>query len=147
MGNLEGVVLTPLRVIPGMVGDVFHVIKSSDPSFSSFGEAYFSSVNQYATKGWKKHKLMTLNLVVPVGSIKFSMYDDRVGSRTFQQTQIEQLSTENYCRLTIPPGIWVAFTGMAEGLNMLLNVANILHDPAEADNLPLDNSVIPLTFV
>lgn len=43
------------------------------------------------------------------------------------------LSHENYQRLTIPAGLWVAFAGVGEDLNLLLNVANLEHDPLEIE--------------
>jgi dTDP-4-dehydrorhamnose 3,5-epimerase len=146
MGFIVDVVLTPLKIIKGDHGDVLHVIKSTDETFTNFGEAYFSTVSFQSIKGWKKHHKMILNLVVPVGAIKFVMYDDRKNSETFQQFQEITLSKDNYQRLTIPPGIWVAFAGVANADNILLNVASIPHQPLEAESLPLVNELIQYTF-
>lgn len=140
MGQLEGVLLTPLRIIDGPNGQVFHALKATDSSFAGFGEAYFSTVSAGARKGWKKHTRMVLNLVVISGEIRFVMYDDRAESSTYKQSQTVTLSLANYQRLTVPPGIWMAFEGMAAGTNMLINLASIPHDPAEAENLPLDQN-------
>lgn len=130
---IEGVFLTPLRIIPGENGDILHAIKVTDPTFAGFGEAYFSTVNKGAVKAWKRHRMMTLNLVVPVGEIKFVMYDDRQESSTCGKISEITLSRSNYQRLTIPLMIWMGFKGLGKGLNMLLNVTNIPHDPDEAD--------------
>ena len=46
------------------------------------------------------------------------------------------LSRENYQRLTIKPGLWVAFSGI-DNINMLINVASIEHNPSESENKPL----------
>lgn len=138
----EGVVLTPLKIIPGENGDVLHAMKVSDPTFSTFGEAYFSTVKDGSRKGWKKHTRMVLNLVVPVGEIAFVLYDERAGSATRGHFFEIRLSRKNYQRLTVPPGIWMAFSGTGGGDNMLLNMASIQHDPAEAENLPLVNDRI-----
>jgi dTDP-4-dehydrorhamnose 3,5-epimerase len=145
MGSIEGVLVTPLRVITGDSGNVMHVLKQQEESFQGFGEAYFSTVNAGALKGWKKHRKMILNLVVPVGKIKFVLYDDRPESRSFQNFQEFILSRDNYQRLTVPPGIWMAFLGLEENGNILLNIASIPHDPLEADNLPIQNELIPYT--
>lgn len=143
MGHLEDVLITPLRIIPGDSGDVLHALKQQEGSFQGFGEAYFSTVNNGAVKGWKRHQRMILNLVVPLGTIRFVLYDKRPGSKSFQSFQELTLSRENYQRLTVPPGIWMAFQGIGEGENMLLNIASMPHDPAEADSLPLNNDQIP----
>jgi dTDP-4-dehydrorhamnose 3,5-epimerase len=143
MGSLEDVLLTPLRVIKGESGDVMHALKQQEESFSGFGEAYFSTIHPRAIKGWKKHRKMALNLIVPVGTIKFVLYDDRLSSKSYQTIQEIILSPENYQRLTVPPGIWMAFQGMGKSDNILLNIASIPHDPLEADSLPIKNDSIP----
>lgn len=140
---IEGVTLTPLKIIEGEAGNVMHALKQSEPSFAGFGEAYFSTVNFNSVKGWKKHKQMLLNIIVPAGAIRFILYDGRVESITYGQFQELTLSPSAYQRLTVPPGIWMAFKGLSESLNMLLNIASIPHHPEEADNLPLKNDLIP----
>ena len=131
--DIDGVVLTPLRIIPSPKGDVLHGIKSQDPGFFGFGEAYFSTVMSGVVKGWKRHKRMTLNLVVPAGEISFSLLDRRVSDPGLMRTVT--LGRNNYYRLTIPADIWVSFVGLSSGLNLLLNVANLAHDPEEAENV------------
>jgi dTDP-4-dehydrorhamnose 3,5-epimerase len=143
MGAIKDVVLTPLRIIKGESGDVMHALKQHEESFSGFGEAYFSTINPKFVKGWKRHKMMTLNLIVPMGAIKFVLYDDREESESFNTVQEVIISADNYQRLTVPPGIWMAFQGLGEEKNILLNIASIPHDPLEADNLPIQNDLIP----
>lgn len=137
--GIDGVILTSLKRIRHPKGDVYHAMKKSDPGFSGFGEAYFSTVNPGDTKGWKKHVQMTMNLVVPVGAIRFVLFDDREGSTTKGTYQDVCISGENYQRLTVPPGVWMGFRGLGDSLNLLLNLANLEHDPAESENIPLEN--------
>ncbi|MFI5125155.1 MAG: dTDP-4-dehydrorhamnose 3,5-epimerase family protein [Chitinophagales bacterium] len=143
MGVIDEVMLTPLRIISGDSGDVMHALKQQEASFYGFGEAYFSTVKNKSVKGWKKHRKMILNLIVSSGAIRFVLYDGRAGSKTFQAIQEFVLSRENYQRLTVPPGIWMAFQGLSDDVNMLLNIASIPHDPADAENLPVENELIP----
>ena len=121
-----------------------HALKKSDTGFAGFGEAYFSTVKCKQVKGWKCHTQMILNFIVPAGSIRIVVYDPRKESETCQLFNEFVLGPEaEYARLTIEPGLWVAFQGISEGLNLLLNVASILHDPAEAISLPINNDQIP----
>ena len=129
---MDGVVLTPLKQIYHPKGDIFHAMKKSDIGFDGFGEAYFSTINQNDIKGWKKHTNMTLNIVVPVGNIEFVVYDEK--TKEFFSTKI---SHDNYQRLTIKAGLWMAFKGL-EKHNMLLNLASIEHDPNEAINIGIE---------
>ena len=77
---IEGVVLTPLKQIKDERGAVFHVMKNNSDTFYSFGEAYFSKINENIVKGWKYHKEMKQNFCVPFGELKLVLFDDRVNS-------------------------------------------------------------------
>jgi dTDP-4-dehydrorhamnose 3,5-epimerase len=129
----SGAMITPLRRITNPKGDIYHGLKACEGSFKGFGEAYFSSVKSGETKGWKLHRLMTLNLIVPVGSIKFHLC-----SVNGEISESINLSEQRYARLTVPPGVWMAFSGIDNGLNLLLNIASIQHDPDEAVTAPLE---------
>lgn len=137
--------LTPLKIIQHPSGDIFHAIKQSSPGYCGFGEAYFSSIIQYMIKGWKRHNELTLNIVVPCGAIRFVVYDSRPNSQTSGQFNELVLGLSyQYSRLTIPPGLWVAFQGL-ETNNLLMNLIAAEHNPQEADNIPLDH--IPYHWV
>ncbi|PRM96158.1 WxcM-like domain-containing protein [Aliarcobacter cryaerophilus] len=129
---MDGVILTPLKQIYHPKGDIFHAMKKSDIGFDGFGEAYFSTINQNDIKGWKKHTKMTLNIVVPVGNIEFVVYDEN--SKEFFSTK---LSHNNYQRLTVKAGLFMAFKGL-DKYNMLLNLSSIEHDPNEAINIGIE---------
>ena len=128
---MDGVILTPLKQIHNPKGDIFHAMKKSDDGFDGFGEAYFSTIYKDDIKGWKKHNEMTLNLVVPFGEIEFVVYDEN--SKEFFSVVLSQ---NNYQRLTVNSGLWVAFRGYDQN-SMLLNLASIEHDPSEAVNIDL----------
>lgn len=131
--TVEGVLLTPLKQIHHPKGDVFHGMKQSDVGFAGFGEAYFSTIHCQDTKPWKKHLKMTLNFVVPMGEIRFVIYDDRENSVTQNCFFDVTLGGSNYQRITIPPDVWVAFNGIGSSYNLLLNLANLEHDPLEVE--------------
>jgi dTDP-4-dehydrorhamnose 3,5-epimerase len=143
---MEGITLTPLKIIPSADGSVMHALKNFEDSYVAFGEAYFSSVKHNVVKGWKKHQEMISNLIVPVGKIKFIFFDDRAESSTYQQFHEVELSPENYQRLTVQPGIWMAFKGEGKGLNLLLNISSIPHDPKECETLNIKNALINYSF-
>lgn len=135
---IQGVSLTPLSIINTAGGDVMHAMKSGDDGYAGFGEAYFSCVEPGAIKAWKRHRVMTLNLIVPVGRIEFALFDDRVESETCGQVNTYLLSPSNYQRLSVPPGIWMGFKGLHENLSMLLNLASIRHQADESDRKSLE---------
>ena len=77
MAIIDGIKISPLKKIMVSGGDIFHAMKNSDKGYNGFGEAYFSNIEPKVIKAWKRHKEMTLNLIVPVGTIRFVIYDDR----------------------------------------------------------------------
>ena len=131
MFRVDGVTLTPLKRMYNPKGDIFHAMKRSDDGFDGFGEAYFSTINQNDIKGWKKHTKMTLNLVVVTGEVEFVVYD----SVDFFSAK---LSKDNYQRLTVESGLWLAFRGLGDE-NILLNLASIEHNSNESENVDLYN--------
>ncbi len=126
---MDGVLVTPLKRIAGPAGDVLHGLKASEPGYAGFAEAYFSEIHQGAIKSWRRHNRMTMNLVVPRGNVRFVLHDER--SCTFAEHMIGEA---NYARLTVAPGLWVAFRGQGPGTSLILDITDAEHDPAEAES-------------
>ena len=109
-------------------------MKSLDNSYKGFGEAYFSFVKFKAIKAWKKHKKMQMNLIVPLGSVKFVFFDD-----TNKKFRVEIIGKENYSRLFVPQGVFFGFQGLNKFDNLILNISDISHDPNEVIKKSLDS--------
>lgn len=130
--NVEQIMITPLRRIQVEGGDVLHGMKNSDSGYVNFGEAYFSLIEVSAVKAWKRHLQMTLNIVVPFGEIICAFLDEKGAIR-------EELIGENrYVRLTVPPGIWFGFKGLYSPYSIMMNIADIAHDPKEIERKTMD---------
>ena len=129
---MDKIILTPLRQIHTPKGDVFHGMKKSDVGYDGFGEAYFSWINNGSVKAWKCHTKMTMNIIVPVGKVRFVFHLE--GTKEFR---VEEIGDNRYIRLTIPPGIWFGFQGISSRQSLVLNIANILHNPNEIKRLNL----------
>jgi dTDP-4-dehydrorhamnose 3,5-epimerase len=130
--SLNDILITPLARIPTAGGDVLHAMKQSDGGYAGFGEAYFSCVGRGAVKAWKRHTRMTMNVIVPVGQVRFVFRLD--GADAFR---VEEIGVDHYARLTVPPGIWFGFQGMAAPQSLLLNIASIPHDQHEVERMAL----------
>jgi len=137
--NIEGVILTTLKKIHNPKGNIFPGMKKSDKGCVGFGEVYFTTIKYGEIKGWNRHKRMTLNLIVPVGEVTFVIYAGRKRSISNDNFIEVMLSPNNYQRLTIPPGVWLGFKGKSIGTNLILNIADMVHDPEEIERLDLDN--------
>ena len=140
---IDGVILTPLRQIHDERGKVMHMLKSTDPHFDRFGEIYFSGVYPEVVKAWHLHRSMTLNYAVPVGRIKFVLYDDRPTSPTKGEVQEIILGPDNYVLVTVPPLVWNGFKGLGTDMSLVANCASIPHDPDEISRLDPQDPRIP----
>ena len=133
--KLADILVTPLRRIENAGGDVLHGMKQSDVGYTGFGEAYFSWVSTGAIKAWKRHSQMTMNVVVPVGQVKFVFHC--VTNDGVEEFRVEEIGEDRFVRITVPPGIWFGFQGLHTPQSLLLNIANIPHDPNEVERLAL----------
>ena len=140
---IEGVIVTPLRQIIDERGKVMHMLRKDSPTFTQFGEIYFSCTNPGAIKAWHLHKKMTLNYAVLSGQIKFVLFDDRPESETRGCVQELFLSPENYCLVTVPPLIWNGFKGIGQTTSIVANCATLAHDPNEIERKPAFDESIP----
>ena len=135
--NLAGILVTPLRKIETKGGDVLHAMKQSDAGYAGFGEAYFSWIAAGEVKAWKRHTRMSMNLVVPVGHVRFVF--SCLNEAGIYQFRVEDLGIDRYARLTVPPGIWFGFQGLLTPQNLVLNIANIPNDPHEVERLAVSD--------
>jgi dTDP-4-dehydrorhamnose 3,5-epimerase len=144
MGEMiQGVIVRPLRIIADERGKVMHMLRSDSELYLQFGEVYFSIINQGFIKGWKKHSKMTQHYAVPVGNIKLVLYDGRDDSGTRGMIQEVYIGESNYCLIRIPPGVWYAFHAEGKREALIVNCANIPHDPLESVSMDLNNEMIP----
>ena len=143
MPIINGVKITPLKQIIDERGGVFHVMRASSSIFDKFGEVYFSKVNYKYIKAWKKHTEMTQNFCVPYGFLKLVIFDNREDSKTCGLFNEFFLDPENnYNLISIPNGLWYGFQCIMPDYCLLLNVADIEHNPKESITLDLNNQII-----
>jgi dTDP-4-dehydrorhamnose 3,5-epimerase len=139
---IDGVIVTPLRIIPDERGQVMHMLRCDNPHFEKFGEIYFSMVYPGVIKAWHLHREMTLNYAVPSGMIKLVLHDDRETSSTKGNTVELFVGESNYLLVTILPGIWNGFKGVGVKPALVANCATIPHHPDEIVRMdPFENHI------
>lgn len=141
---IRGVTLTELRQISDKRGALLHMLRCDASEFSRFGECYFSEVLPGAIKAWKRHRMQTQNLAVPMGRIRMVIYDDREGSATRGQLQELELGRPDaYLRIQIPSGLWYGFACIGDTPALLANCTDLPYDPAESEQCPPNHSIVP----
>jgi len=123
---LNEIKVTPLKIVNLSTGNILRVLKKKDLKSNKFGEAYFSKIKFNKIKAWKCHLKMVLNLVVPHGKVKFVFHSKK--EKSFKTIEI---GAKKYFRITVPPKIWFGFKGLSKSESIILNIANMHHNPKE----------------
>ena len=137
MNKIDGVKIIPLKKIPDERGTIYHMLSSSDPHFTKFGEIYFSKIYKGAIKGWHIHKQITLNYCVVDGMVKLVLYDTREDSSTKGNLMELFIGDDNYVLVIIPLGVANGHKGITETA-LLASAPNIPHDKL------IDNEMIKI---
>ena len=144
---IDGVRLEPLRVIGDERGAVLHVLRVDSPWFHGFGEVYVSEILPAVQKGWKRHRRMTQYIAVPSGRVRFAFFDARGDSPTSGETWSCELGRPDaYALLIIPPGLWYAWRGVAAYPSLLVNCADLPHDPLESEQSASPQGLAPFQW-
>jgi dTDP-4-dehydrorhamnose 3,5-epimerase len=137
--NIEGVKISPLKIISDHRGSVMHMLRNDSENFDKFGEIYFSTIFKDRIKAWHLHKEATLNYVCVYGKVKLVLFDNRKASKSFGEYQEIFLSPENYFLITIPPNIWNGFKGLNNEHSIIANCLNLPHNENEMVRLGIDD--------
>ena len=138
--NIEGVKITPLKIIADDRGSVMHMMRNDSKVFDKFGEIYFSTIFKGKIKAWHLHKEATLNYACVYGEVKLVLFDERNGSSTFGEYQELLLSLKNYNLITIPPNIWNGFKGCNDQFSIIANCLNLPHNEKEMVRLDVKDN-------
>ena len=141
--KIEGHLISVLKQIEDERGAVLHMLRSDSPIFTEFGEIYFSLVNKGVVKAWKRHKVMTQRIAVPIGRIRLVLFDNRTKSAT--KGVVEEIilgRPDQYYLICIPPLLWYGFQGISESPALLVNCSDIPNDTKESERLSVLNDHI-----
>lgn len=119
------------------------MLRNSDPGFDAFGEIYFSEINQGAVKSWRRHRIHTSRLAVPIGSVRVALFDGRTESASFDTYVEHVIGRDNYQLITVPPGVWTLFVGLGPGPSLIANCSDAPHDANEVERGRIDDRRFP----
>ena len=80
---------------------------------------------------------MTLNLIVPSGSVRFNFIQLNSEGSIAKRMEIT-VSSDNYCRITIPPNIIFGFKGIGKEASIIANIADITHSDDEVKKIDIN---------
>ena len=128
--KIIGVKKITAKIFKNQKGDLLKFVSKKNSYFKSFGEIYFTEINQKKVKGWIKHKKNQCIISVAFGEVNFKLIDDRKKSKTFGNENDIKLNKKKHSILIIPPGIWFSFTTLKKK-SILVNMINSVHSDNE----------------
>ena len=101
-------------------GNVLRAYRKNEKKIGKFGEVYLSWINKKSIKGWKMHKKMHMNLIVPIGLVKFVFFKNN----KFKEIIVGE---NKYYRIYVPNKIYFAFQNLSKKKSLVINYSNIIH--------------------
>lgn len=136
--------ISDLKIINNDKGDIYHGFRAEKDKRCNFKEIYFSRIKKNITKGWKRHNIMTCNLLVIKGEVIFYISERSPKKLDNGQWDFESIievklseNNPNYKRLTIYPKTWLAFKSINEE-SIICNLSDLIHDDNEVDLIPFN---------
>ena len=135
---IDGVVLTPLKLLPNERGRLMEVQRRDDSAFPGFGQVYVTQSFAGVIKAWYRHRVQIDQIAAITGLIKLVLYDDRSDSPTRGELMEVMLGDLVPRLVLIPPGIWHGFRAVGETSAFLLHLNSEPHNPDAVDEERLD---------
>jgi dTDP-4-dehydrorhamnose 3,5-epimerase len=142
---IEGIVITPLKVIPDERGWLMEILRCDDPVFRKFGQVYVTTAYPGVVKAWHFHKKQTDNFTCIAGMMKVALFDARDDSSTRGNLMEVFVGVRNPVLITVPPGVYHGFKAIGPETAYFLSIPDLPYNYQEPDEyrLPPDTSEIP----
>jgi dTDP-4-dehydrorhamnose 3,5-epimerase len=141
---IAGVKVRRLPVFPDERGVLTEVLRSDDPEYPTFGQAYLTTTYAGTVKGWHYHERQTDMICCVSGEVKLALYDARGGSETRGLVNEVFLGDSNRLLVKVPKGIHHGWKSIGQGPAIIINIPDQLYDydaPDEHRIDPHDNDI------
>ncbi|MBU1628269.1 dTDP-4-dehydrorhamnose 3,5-epimerase family protein [bacterium] len=141
---IDGVILKKLKVIPDERGRLMEILRSDDPFFEKFGQAYLTSAYPGVVKAWHYHRAQIDHFCVIRGMMKVVLYDNRENSPTKGLVNEFFLGDFNPQLIRIPKGVYHGFKCISENEALVINLPSekyVYSEPDEYRIHPHDNDI------
>jgi len=135
---IVGAAYKELSLIPDERGFLMEILRSDDPLFQQFGQAYITAAYPGVVKAWHYHHRQTDHLCVVKGMAKVVLYDQRDDSPTRGEVNEFFAGELRPALIVVPPLVYHGFKNVGGEICLLLNLPTELYDYAEPDEYRID---------
>lgn len=130
---IAGVKVRRLPALPDERGVLTEILRSDDPEFPGFGQAYMTTTYPGVVKAWHFHHSQTDMICCLSGELKLALYDDREGSPTRGLVNEIFLGDSNRLLVKVPSGIYHGWKCVGEQAALIINLPDKLYNYASPD--------------
>lgn len=128
--DIAGVFVESEKIIPDERGNIYKFIYYHDMRGRGIiKDVYITKIRAGQIKAWHGYQTKTLSYVCVQGLVKVVLWDKREDSATYNQVEEHFIGTENYQRITLPPGVFHGFKGIDDAVVVV--VADEVYDDAK----------------
>ena len=135
---IDGVKVKELKVLSDERGKLMEILRSDEPMFERFGQAYVTLCKPRVVKGWHYHKAQVDHFVCLQGTAKVVLYDPREGSKTRGKVNEFIMSWEHPLLIKIPTFVYHGFTAEGSQETIILNIPTEVYKYAKPDEFRAD---------
>ena len=145
MGEISGVWVKPLKVVPDERGRLTEILRADDEGFTRFGQVYMTTNYPGVVKAWHRHELQDDMVCCVKGMVKLVLYDARGGSPSKGTLSEYFIGDHNPKLIRIPSGVYHGWKCISEEESMVVSVPTEMYDYGQPDEyrLPWDTGEIP----
>ena len=143
---IEGVQIKQLTKHADERGYLMELLRSDDPIFTKFGQAYVSMNYPGVVRAWHYHQKQDDFFVVVRGMIKVGLFDAREGSPTRGEVNEIYLGDNSSVVLKIPVGVMHGYKTVGTEPSLLINFPSEVYDANDEHRLPWDTDQIPFNW-
>jgi dTDP-4-dehydrorhamnose 3,5-epimerase len=145
---IDGVVISPLKLLPNARGRLMEIMRTDDPDTISVEQVYLTSTYPGVVKAWYRHQQQVDQLASISGLVRLVLFDGREGSASYRSVQEIYLGELAPRLVRIPTGVWHGFQSVGIQEAFLLHLNSHRFDPVrpDEDRLPQDDPRIPFTW-
>ena len=135
---IEGVKIKELKVLADERGKLMEILRSDEPMFEHFGQAYVTLCKPRVVKGWHYHKVQVDHFVCLQGTAKVVLYDPREGSKTRGNINEFIMDWKHPLLVKIPTFVYHGFTAVGNQETVILNIPTEVYRYADPDEFRAD---------
>lgn len=135
---ISGVKMRRLPALPDERGVLTEILRSDDPEYPGFGQAYMTTTYPGVVKGWHYHERQTDLVCCVYGEIKLALYDARDKSPTGDVVNEVFLGDSNRLLVKVPKGVYHGWKCVGEQTALVLNIPDQVYNYSAPDEHRVD---------